>query len=544
MKIHRLLPLVFLFGCKPASPPQPHAHADEHVQGHDHHAKDHGHAHGQVQGFTLWSEDYELFGEVSVGGHHGAEVLLHLTTLRDFSPLTQAKVELEYKSGDGDNKRLTLEEQQPGIFKGTAPIAQNTALQTRVLVEGKAIWWPSEDSDLIIVGESGLSPHDHAHEGEAHPNDEHEGPHDDHHDHGEIELLKEQQWSIPFATAPVERASLEPTKEVLGHVEFPPSSTAQVSAPLNGKILPPEGGFPNPGQKVRAGQILARIAPTVQSADQLSQLNLAVANARTRVEGTRSELARQKRLAAQKATSQRSLEQAQRDFAQAQEALKAAQASQRIYKRGASNSIPVRSPIAGVLTHIHVRLGELASTGQVMFRVSDTTTTWLVTHIPVQWMGELQQRGPISVFDDGARKWERYEVSSEEGEATQASLLNIAVQADRNTQVVDVLYAIHVNDGRWLEGAAKRVLVPVGKPQTGFVLPRSAVVHSRGIDQVYVQVDGEHFVTHKVRIEMQQGDKILIQKGLSSGERIVTKGASVVSLASKADTPMGHGHLH
>lgn len=533
-----------LTACKPAEAPAPHRHADEHVQGHDHHAQGHGHAAGQVQGFTLWSKDYELFGELATTPGHDAQVLLHLTELAGFRPLTGTPVELEWEQAPGRFEVLPLKEQQPGIFSGKIPLKDHQSFRARVQVGGQALWWEQAQSDLIDLGEDGQSLHDHAHEGEEHPDDAHPGPHEDHHDHGEIELLKEQQWGIPFATAKVVSASLEPSKEVLGHVEFPPSSTAQISAPLAGKILPPPGGFPDPGQEVQAGQILARIAPTVQTADQLSQLNLALANAKTAVEGSRSELARQQRLAAQNATSQRALEQARRTFEQASQTLKAAQASARIYKSGAKNSVPVKSPISGVLTQLNVRIGELAAMGQVMFRVSNTQTTWLRTHIPVQWMSDLQQRGPISVFNDTKRVWERFAVSSPEGQATQASLLNIAVGADRNTQVVDVLYAIHEHAGDWLVGAAKRVLIPVGQPQQGFVIPRSAIVHARGMDTVYVQVDGEHFVGRNVKIELQSGDQVLVKSGISAKDRVVTKGAAVVGLASKVDTAMGHGHLH
>lgn len=544
MRCRNILMLALCLGmsCKKTAS-VPHVHADEHPQGHDHHAVGHGHTHGLVRGFTLWSKDYELFGELRQDGGEKSELLLHLTELKTFSALTGKRVDIEYNS-DAGFKRVPLAETQPGIFLASLPIAQGAVLQAKVLVQGRVIWWPREDSDLITVGVSGQSLHDHAHAGQEHPQDEHPGPHEDHHDHGEIELLKEQQWNIPFATAEVRVASLEPTKEVLGHVEFPPNSTAQVSATMAGKIMQPLGGFPHPGQEVKAGQVLARIAPTVQSADQLSKLNLAVVRARSTLDGAASEFARQQRLAKQNATSRRALEQAQRDHTQAKEALKAAEASQRIYKRGSRNALAVRSPIAGILTAINVRIGELAATGQVMFRVSNTQSTWLRVHIPVQWMGELHKRGAISVFDDAQRKWKRFSVSSSEGQAPDAALLNVAVQADLNAQVVDVLYAIYSTRTRWLVGASKRILVPVGQPQRGWVIPRSAIVHHRGEDSVYVQVDGEHFVPRKVKIQLQQGDNVLVKSGLHAGERVVTKSASIVALAAKKDVPMGHGHLH
>lgn len=530
---------LLLSACKSTEPHQPHSHADEHPQGHDHHAQGHGHAPGEVQGFTLWSKSYELFGELATRPGHEAELLLHLTKLSDFSPLSATPVSLSWELEPGRFEKLALNQEQPGIFSAQVPLKEGQSLKARVLVGQKTLWWEDEQSDLLIVGQGAQARDDH----EEHSHEGHPGPHQDHHDHGEIELLKEQQWGIPFATARVSSTILEPSKEVLGHVEFPPSSTAQVSAPLAGKILPPSGGFPDPGARVVAGQVLARIAPTVQTADQMSRLQLALAHAKTELEGARSELARQQRLADQQATSQRALEQARREVERASQALKAAKASARIYQSAARNSVPVKSPISGVLTNLNVRIGEMAAMGQVMFRVSNTQSTLLRTHIPVQWMSTWQQRGPIAVFNDFKRRWERFDVSSQEGEATRASLLNVAVRADRNTQVVDVLYAIHEHAGDWLEGAAKRVLIPVGKPRKGLVIPRSAIVHSRGMDIVYVQMDGEHFVAHNVKVELQSAGKVLVT-GISPKDRVVTKGAAVVALAAKADTPMGHGHLH
>lgn len=538
--------LVLGLGLSPACQKGSSGHG--HGHGHEAHAhsQDHGHGAAKVEAFTLWNQHYELFGELTRQEHHHAKVLLHLTELREFTPFQGRAVELEWSDGDSPPQKVTLKERGPGVFQGELPIKLQDRPQLKVFAGGAALWWDGIESDRIDIAQTqqGRHDHDHEHNEQGDAPEEHPGPHTGDHSEGEIQLLKEQQWSIPFGTAQVQEGWLEPTKEVLGHVEFPPSSTAQISAPMAGKILQPQGGFPDPGQTVHAGQVLARIAPTVRSADQLAHLSLAVANARTALEGARSELARQKRLAAQKATSRRALEQAQRDSIKAQETLKAAQASQRIYRRSSQNSVAVNSPISGVLTEIDVRIGELAAMGQVMFRVSNTQTTWLRVHIPVQWLNQLQRRGPISVFDDAKREWRSYSTSSQEGRATGASLLNVAVKADLNTQIVDVLYGIHSTESRWLVGAAKRVLVPVGEPRKGWVIPRSAVVHERGIDKVFVQVDGEHFSAQSVRVEMQQGDRVLVSAALRKGQRIVVKGAAVVGLAAKSDTSLGHGHLH
>jgi hypothetical protein len=42
----------------------------------------------------------------------------------------------------------------------------------------------------------------------------------------------------------------------------------------------------------------------------------------------------------------------------------------------------------------------------------------------------------------------------------------------------------------------------------------------------------------------QHGDRVIVQAGLEPGERIVTRGAHLVHLASAGAESHGHGHVH
>ncbi len=71
-----------------SSKPSNHSHSSDHPDGHDHHAAGHGHGDTPTASVTVWSEDYELFAEYSLGVvGHKSSFLLHLTSLDGFAAL-------------------------------------------------------------------------------------------------------------------------------------------------------------------------------------------------------------------------------------------------------------------------------------------------------------------------------------------------------------------------------------------------------------------------------------------------------------------------
>jgi multidrug efflux pump subunit AcrA (membrane-fusion protein) len=89
------------------------------------------------------------------------------------------------------------------------------------------------------------------------------------------------------------------------------------------------------------------------------------------------------------------------------------------------------------------------------------------------------------------------------------------------------------------------VAVPAGDPwQRGIVIPRSAVLDDEGRSIVYVQVEGESFDERTVTLGPRSGATVGIVKGLSAGERVVTKGANVIRLSARSSSAPSHGHVH
>lgn len=114
---------------------------------------------------------------------------------------------------------------------------------------------------------------------------------------------------------------------------------------------------------------------------------------------------------------------------------------------------------------------------------------------------------------------------------------------DGNTTRFPVLFSVK-NNGILSRGMFLEAFLLTGKKENAVAVPLTALTEEQGIYYVYVQTGGESFVKRQVEPGANDGFKAEIIKGLSAGERIVTKGAFQVKLAAMAGELPLHGHTH
>lgn len=85
----------------------------------------------------------------------------------------------------------------------------------------------------------------------------------------------------------------------------------------------------------------------------------------------------------------------------------------------------------------------------------------------------------------------------------------------------------------------------LGAPQEGVIsVPRTALSEEQGIYCVYVQLDAEGYERRVVTTGRSDGENVEILSGLHPGEKVVTRGATHVRLASASKAIPGHTHEH
>jgi hypothetical protein len=75
-------------------------------------------------------------------------------------------------------------------------------------------------------------------------------------------------------------------------------------------------------------------------------------------------------------------------------------------------------------------------------------------------------------------------------------------------------------------------------------VPSTAVLMEAGRPYVFVQIGGEQFVRRFIEIAARDGDLVGVKSGVAPGDRVVTRGAYEVQLASAARGLPAEGHVH
>ncbi len=534
---------MLLAACRGHDDEAGHDHASDHPPGHDHHADDHGHGDTPRMRITHWSERHELFAEhtVAMVGQE-VEVLAHLTVLDGFRALDRGKITLEL-DGPAPIRATANTAVRPGIFQLAFVPAQPGTYRGRLVIAGSpgnsaagapaALADTPEDTidgiELRVFATAAAA-------GSVTP------PEDD----GDlIELLKEQQWGVPFATAFAGEANLVASIEVAGSVDTPPGGSAEVGAAIAGRVVVSPRGLPRPGDSVRKGQLLATLAPAPSSPEEAARAGLAVAEAGARAAAARAAVERAERLISDQAISQRELDDARREATVAGEAERAARRAQSLFT-GASGGVGAGSwrlvaPIDGTLVDVRATPGAAVSPGDVLFRIVDTRDLWIRARVPEQDVARLRSDRDASFQIAGLEEWLPIDIT---GEDAAASLVTIGRTVDPASRAVDVIYALRTPDPRLRVGGLVRVGLPAGDDFSGVVIPRAAIVDDQGREVVYVQVDGEHFEERMVRTGPRSGALAGVIHGLAAGERVVTRGANLVRLTARAGSGEAHGHIH
>ena len=83
-----------------------------------------------------------------------------------------------------------------------------------------------------------------------------------------------------------------------------------------------------------------------------------------------------------------------------------------------------------------------------------------------------------------------------------------------------------------------------GDPVHALAIPESAVVEDAGKSVAFVQIEGEAFERRPLTLGVRANGWVEVMGGLAAGERVVTKGAYEIKLASAAGSIPAHGHAH
>jgi len=461
--------------------------------------------------YTIFTGNVELFVEFkALVKDRESSFAAHLNDLVDFKPFEEGSIKVVLKNESNTYENLVDKPSVPGIFRPVITPGQ-PGFYTLTLYINKEGLSESLEIDSVRVYDSIE---------EAIKNITEKPLSND------ITFLKEQAWKVEFANMAVTSQSFTEIIKTTGEVLPAQGDEMVVTANANG-IITFAGNKAVVGTSVNDGEMIFTI----------SGGNLTDGNTETRFKQVKSAYDKAK------ADFERAQELikdniiSQKDFLEAKARYVTEQANySNLARNYQSGSQKVVSPISGFVKNVLVNEGQFVSVGQPLAAVSQNRRLVLKAEVSQKYFSKLASI--TSANFKAAYDNKTYSIESLNGR-----LLSYGKSNDANTLFIPVTFSFD-NRIEIVPGSLVDVFLKL-KPFTGaYVIPVSALIEEQGLFFVYVQTAGESFVKRELTLGGSDGINVQVLAGLKEGERVVTRGAYQIKLASASGTIPAHGHAH
>ena len=471
---------------------------------------------------TIWTDKTELFMEYPplVAGQE-ASLHIHLTDLSTFAPLREGKVVVRFE-GERIDRFEVDGPSTPGIFNVTLKVPQARRYQVAVEVHsarledelrvGPVTVYPDQQAALAGIGAS---------------------------EEGATSFLKEQQWTLDFATMKVDAEARRQVVTVPATVEPRVGGSAEVRAPAAGRISGGSGRAE--GTSVARGSTLVELLVRNARLGEAPVLRLELSQAETALRLAQEDLARIERLSSAGAIPQRRLAEAKAAHETAAARVKIAQEQLQhleLSRTGQGSGDPagrviVRAPITGVVAEASATPGATVEEGQLLYRIVALDRVYVVGDVPEQHLARLENSTAAEI-----------EVPGLPAPLQTTRLVSVGRVVDPQKRSVPITFELANPPSAMAigQGVTLRLITPPRGAEVA--VPADAVVDDGGQMIVFVQTGGESFERRPVTIGGPREGGFLQVEGVDPGERIVTRGAHLVRLAALSPQTPGHGHVH
>jgi RND family efflux transporter MFP subunit len=473
---------------------------------------------------TRWTDKTELFAEYPpLTVSETSRFAIHLTRLDSFKPLTEGRVEVHLRGGNGAEVFRVDAPSRPGIFGVDVKPAQAGPRQLVIVLRSAGL----EDEHRV----GNVDVHANVEAARAavpRGGDEAAG----------ISFNKEQQWSLDFGTAMVKEQPVRESIRVPAQLVARPGGAADVVAPIDGRLM---SVLDVPlGSSVALGQELARLLPPPAVPGDLPQLERARAEAQSALALAVRDRQRAERLTTAGAAPEKRLDEARSAEEQTKARLNAAEASLAHHTAArtgggsdAEGLFIVRAPVNGVIARRDAATGANVSAGTVLFRVVDASQIHVVGQIPE---AEATKARLVTAAE--------MDIPGHQNRVPAGRLASIGKVLDPQSHTLPITFAFDNRPHGFPVGHTLFLHLFMNATSPRPVVPTAAIVDDAGRPIVFVQRAGETFERRAVTLGARTGDVVQILDGVKAGDRVVTKGAYLVRLASLSTSVPAEGHVH
>jgi cobalt-zinc-cadmium efflux system membrane fusion protein len=336
----------------------------------------------------------------------------------------------------------------------------------------------------------------------------------------------------------VELCSFRLFKPAIGQIAFNEDASTVVLSPFSG----------------RATRLIAKIGDDVKRGDPLFEIDSpevvqiqtdliaavqALEKARHQLNLAKRVADRQTGLFADKATSQRELEQARADYASAETDLRTAEGTltaarnrlrvlvgrtdeevARVERERLINPlITINTPIDGTVIARKVGPGQYvrSDSADPLYSISNLSTMWLKANVPENDIPLVRVGQEIEV-----------KVAAVPDRVFKARVIAIGASSDSATRRVSVRSEIANPDGALKSEMFATFKIATGDGENSPGVPTASVIWEGDLATVWVEIEPMLFQRRKVKVGLEQDGLLQVREGLRPGELVVGRGAIFV----------------
>jgi RND family efflux transporter MFP subunit len=259
------------------------------------------------------------------------------------------------------------------------------------------------------------------------------------------------------------------------------------------------------GQTVRAGDVLARLAPSMPVYERGSLEQMA-ADVEGKLRVAEQRLARLTGVT-KGYVAQGAIEDAQVEVDSLRE-------QKRKLEPKPAEKLPLTAPVSGIISVANVRPGQVVNARDTLFEIVDPSRLW------------VEAIGAGGLDDYSAIK----AAQAIDGKGKPIALTYVGQAPTLRQHSRPIYFKVEDPRSTLAIGTTVKVILQSGDEVAGVVLPSSAVVRGvNGLPQVWSKAAPERFKPRPVRTLALDGDRVLITAGIGAGDRIVVDGAELIN---------------
>lgn len=364
--------------------------------------------------------------------------------------------------------------------------------------------------------------HDHDHEDET---EQHAGEAGDDHDHGdEIILTPEKARAAGVKVETIMPGTFHGVIHTSGKVLSASCDETTVVATISGRVS--YKNHVSEGLKVAGGmQLFSITSAGMQVAD-----GDPVQRARIDYERAERDYTRARLLIKDKIISEKDLAVAKAEY----EAARLTYTS--VQKTRSAGGVVVTAPRGGYVKQCLVAGGDYVEAGQPLAVITQNKHLYLRAEIPEREFKELNKIRCAKFRTSYSDRL--YDITDMGGH-----IQSYGRSAEVNNSYIPVVFEFN-NTGDVVQGSYAEIYLITQERENVLTLPLTALTEEQGVHYIYIQVDKEGYRKQEVTLGESDGERVEILSGLKKGDKVVTKGAIQVKLASAANAIPAHNHNH